>query len=65
MGLKVTVSGEVLSLTYRSLGGLMQDAKTYLQTPRLFALTLVTVLLGFALEGLCFLVYKLVVRWRA
>lgn len=65
MGLKVTVSGEVLSLTYRSLGGLMQDAKMNLQTPRLFALTLVTVLLGFALEGLCYLVYKLAVRWRA
>ena len=65
MGLKVTVSGEVLSGTYRSLGGLMQEAKIYLMMPRLLALTLVTVLVGFAIEGLCCLAYKLIVRWRA
>lgn len=65
MGLKITVSGEVLSSTYRSLGGLMQEAKLVPDMlPTLIALTIVTVLLGFLLEGLCLLVYKLVVRWR-
>ena len=64
MGLKVTVSGEVLSSTFRSLGGMMHEAQIYLATSRLLALTLLTVLLGFALEGLCALVYRLVVRWR-
>lgn len=65
MGLKITVSGEVLASTYRSLGGLMQEAKSFVQMPRLLALTLVTVVLGFLLEGVCMLAYKLIVRWRA
>lgn len=64
LGLKVVISGEVIASTYRSLGGMMQEAQIYLQMPRLMALTLVTVLLGFALEGLCRLAYVLIVRWR-
>ena len=65
MGLKITVSGEVLASTYRSLGGLMQEAKSFVQMPQLLALTILTVVLGFILEGLCALVYHLIVRWRA
>lgn len=65
MGLKITVSGEVLASTYRSLGGLMQEAKMYIDMPALLALTLVTVLLGFLLEGACLAASKLLVRWRA
>lgn len=64
LGLKITVSGEVLASTYRSLGGMMQEAKMYVQMPALLALTLVTVLTGFLLEGLCRLAYRLIVRWR-
>lgn len=64
LGLKITVSGEVLASTYRSLGGLMQEAKMYVQMPALLALTLVTVLTGFLLEGLCRIAYRLLVRWR-
>ena len=64
LGLKVIISGEVLASTYRSLGGMMQEAQIYLQMPRLMALTLLTVLMGFALEGLCRLAYVLIVRWR-
>ena len=64
LGLKVVISGEVMASTYRSLGGMMQEAQTFLSMPRLMALTLITVLLGFALEGLCRLVYRLIVRWR-
>ncbi len=41
LGLKIMISAEVLSLTYRSLGGLMQSARGYLEMPRLAALTLV------------------------
>ena len=66
LGLKITVSGEVLAATFRSLGGMMQEAQSvYLDTPRLFALTIITVLAGFLLEGACVLVKKLVVRWQA
>ncbi len=65
MGLKITVSGEVLANTYRSIGGLMQDAKMFVEMPRLMALTLICILVGFALEGLLALISKLVGRWRA
>lgn len=64
MGLKITVSAEVLSNTYRSLGGMMQEAKMFVDMPRLLALTVLAVLLGFALEGLCALLNRLIVRWR-
>ena len=64
LGLKVVISGEVLASTFRSIGGMMQDAKMYLEMPRLMALTLLVLLLGFALEGLCRLAYVLIVRWR-
>lgn len=65
LGLKVVVSGEVLAQTFRSLGGLMQLAQINLEIPRLLALTVASVLLGFLLEGLCALLYRLIVRWRA
>ena len=64
LGLKDVISGEVLASTYRSLGGMMQDAQMYLNMPRLMALTLLVLLMGFALEGLCWLSYRLIVRWR-
>ena len=65
MGLKITVSGEVLANTFQSLGGLMQEAKMFVDMPRLMALTLLCIVLGFLLEGLAFLICKLIVRWRA
>ena len=64
MGLKITVSGEVLSNTFQSLGGMMQEAKMFVMMPRLMALTLITVVVGFLLEAVCLLIYKLIVRWR-
>ena len=65
MGLKITISGEVLSNTYRSLGGMMQEAKMFVQMPVLLALTVLAVVVGFVLEGVCLLAYKLIVRWRS
>ena len=64
LGLKVVISGEVMASTYRSLGGMMQEAKMYLEMPTLMALTLLVILLGFLLEGACYLSYRLIVRWR-
>lgn len=64
MGLKITVSGEVLAQTFRSLGGMMQLAQIALDIPRLLALTVLTVLLGFLLESVCALACKFFVRWR-
>lgn len=48
--LKLVVSAEVLAATYKSLGGMMQEAKVYLDVPLLFALVGVTFLLGAAIE---------------
>ncbi len=64
MGLKITVSGEVLSQTYRSLGGMMQNAQLFLEMPTLLALTVLVVVLGFLLEGLGLLFKKILIRWR-
>lgn len=50
LGLKLTISAEVLSNTYKSLGGMMQNARAFVEMPRLAALTLVAVLLGLALD---------------
>lgn len=65
LGLKITVSAEVLAATYSSIGGMMQESQIYLEIPRLFALTVVCVLLGFLLEGGCYLVGKAAKRREA
>ena len=62
MGLKITVSAEVLASTYRSLGYMMQNAKLAVEMPELLALTLLAVLLGFLLEGACALISKKAVK---
>lgn len=50
--LKLVVSAEVLADTVKSLGGMMQDAKAFLDVPLLFALVAVTLVLGLILESL-------------
>ena len=64
MGLKITVSGEVLASTYQSIGGMMQSAKMFVQLPELIALTILIVLLGFFIEGICMIAYHFSARWR-
>ena len=48
--LKLVVSAEVLATTWKSLGGMLQEAKAYLDMPLLFALVCVTFLTGLTLE---------------
>lgn len=50
LGLKIMISAEVLSNTYKSLGGMMQSARGFLEVPRLAALTLAAVILGLIIE---------------
>ncbi len=64
MGLKVMVSAEVFSSTFQSLGGMMTEAQIYLDMPKLLALTVFAVVVGFLLEWLSSLIYQRVVRWR-
>ena len=48
--LKLVVSAEVLANTYKSLGGMMQESRLYLEMPTLFALVALTFLCGLVLE---------------
>ena len=48
--LKLIVSAEVLANTAKSLGGMMQEAKTYGEIPQLFALVGVAFVAGLVLE---------------
>ncbi len=50
LGLKLTVSAEVLAATYNSLGGLMQTSSAFVEIPRLAALTIAAVVLGLILD---------------
>ena len=56
---KVVVAAEVLVQPLRSLGTGMQQAKSRLETPQLFAWTLVTVISAALLQGLIGLMLKL------
>ena len=48
--LKLTVSAEILAVTFQSLGGLMQEAKLYAEIPQLFALVGVSFVVGLLME---------------
>ncbi len=64
LGLKVTVSAEVIANTFVSIGGMMQSARAFVEIPRLAALTLVCVLAGLITE-FAFSFLKLINRrWR-
>ena len=60
--LKLIVSAEVMSNTFESLGGQMQSASLYAQTPTLFALVLTVFLAGYALECLGLLLTNYIER---
>lgn len=65
LALKIMVSAEVLSKTYKSLGGMMSEAKMYVEISTLMALTLIVVIVGALLELAFQLIKTLAVRWRA
>ena len=57
LNLKLMVAGEVLAVTARSLGAMMQMASLYYATDELMALTLITVITALVLE---FALHKLI-----
>lgn len=63
LGLKVMISAEVLASTSFSLGGMMQEARLYIQMPRLAALTLIAVFAGLAVDGLFTCLSRLTDKW--
>lgn len=64
LGIKVMISAEVLSNTYRSLGGMMQTARSFLEIPKLAALTIVAVLLGLAVDVAFSQLKRINSKWR-
>lgn len=50
LSLKVMISAEVMANTYKSLGGMMQDARQFIEIPRLAALTLFAVIAGLIVD---------------
>ena len=63
LGIKIMISAEVLAGTYKSLGGLMQNARFYVDMPRLAVLTIIAVLTGILID-LCFsLLERVTFKW--
>lgn len=50
LGLKVMISAEVLASTFKSLGGMMQEARLFLEMPRFAALTILSVIMGLIVD---------------
>ncbi len=61
---KIVISGEVMSETARGLGVLIKNSKLQLETGKLFAYTIVALILGFLLEIALKLIIKSVRRER-
>lgn len=64
LGLKVMISAEVLASTRYSFGVLMQDARLYTDMPRLAALTLAAVAIGFIFDISLSQLAKINDRWQ-
>ncbi len=64
LGLKVTVSAEVMANTLRSIGGMMQTSRMYVDMPKLAALTLVTVVVGIIIEVAFSFTKRIWRKWR-
>ncbi len=64
MSWKIVVSAEVLSMPSRGIGGRMDSARSFLETPELFAWTLLLVALGFAADAALGAIRARAFRWR-
>ena len=56
--LKLTVSAEVLTFTYQSVGGWIQESALAVETPRMMALTLLVCLVGGVIETVGALAFR-------
>lgn len=63
LGLKIMISAEVLASTFKSLGGMMQESRLYLEMPRLAALTLFAVLFGLIIDVAFSQLARLTYKW--
>jgi NitT/TauT family transport system permease protein len=65
LGLKIMVSAEVIANTAQSLGGSMSYARSFMEIPRLAALTLLAVIVGFVFEIALGQLTRINKKWRA
>ena len=63
-GIKLVISAEVMAATYTAIGGLMVQAQSYINLPRLAALTLCAVIFGIAAEMIFGALSSRVFKWK-
>ena len=61
--IKLVISAEVMAYSFTSIGGLMQGANAMMNIPQLFALTLLSVVLGLIFEFGFSLIFKNFFKW--
>lgn len=64
LNLKLVIAAEALAITKNSVGAMMQNAKVWLETGDLMAITFLAVLIGIFAEFLVRLIGKAVIRWK-
>ncbi len=64
LGVKVTIAGEVLAQTAKSMGIYMQISKMYFDTAELLGWTLMAIVLSYLLEGIFSAIKYFAVRWK-
>lgn len=64
LNLKIIIASEALALTKHSIGNMLQQSKAFLDTPQLFAYTLIAIVMSFALELAVEGISRLFARWR-
>lgn len=62
--IKLIVSAEAISMTLYSIGNDMKYSQVNLEMSKVFALTLVSILLGFLIEIIIRLVSRIIMRWE-
>ena len=63
LSLKVVISAEVLSSTFRSLGGMISEANMFLRTSQMFALTVTVLAAGGLIEWLFSHLKLITAKW--
>ncbi len=63
-GLKIVISAEVMASTYTAIGGMMSEAQSFINLPRLAALTVFAVLSGIVIELIFSALSRALFKWR-
>lgn len=64
LNLKLVIAAEAMALSKDAIGTLMQYDKVYLETEKLFALSIIAVIVGFIIEAIIKIIKRYVVRYQ-